>query len=297
MHGGIKRLGILVIVLLLLPIIFISAESICKSLLFKPNSYFEWKITLWKIPKAKETTAAVSRYVLWEGHLRLNISVEPLGGGFKLRYDCNMNYTRVISQTYTALDDSPRVYQGMIESASASVVISGAEYIYRLSELKWGFRASFSIIPVTFFNVLKEDFVNWLINNFSVIKIGEIQKSCAIVYDSWDIVLGTYRRVYYAEMFLPARYLNTTEPISVDASMAEFDFTIDKEYGFIGYLRIYWEYSTNESFEIIAKIINTNLFHHNVFYYTVITVLVVLIATAFVYKRYREKRRLRLIRV
>lgn len=297
MRRSTKRLGLPIIILLLLPAVLLSFGSACGPLIFRSNSYFVWEITLWRLPKGGGAGVVTPRYMLWEGYLRLDVTIEPLGEEFQLKYHYTMNYTRVINQTYTAADEVPRVHQGMIENLSASIGTSGVEYIYRLGELKWGFKATFRITPLVFFNVLRKDLVNWLIYNFSMIKLGEISKPCSIVYDSWDIILGTYRRVYYMEMFLPASYLNTTEPISVGASMAEFDFTIDKEYGFIGYLRIYWEYSSYESFEIIAKITDTNLFHHNMFYYTIIMILVILVVAAFTYKRYREKRRLRLIRI
>ncbi|MCR8463025.1 MAG: hypothetical protein QXH55_02625 [Candidatus Korarchaeota archaeon] len=296
MSGRVKRVCMVTIIFLLL-LALSPTGSMCESVLFKPDSYFEWSIALWRYLKGVQVGIRALKELLWEGSLRLEIiTVKPLDGKFMLEYKYVMNYTHVVKSKYTAQDTSDRIQQGIGESSYATVEFSSTDYRYLLGNLKWGFNASFPVTPLLFLNSPRSGFTVWL-KDFMTIQFGLVKKECGIIYSSWDIVLGTYRDVYYVEMFLPAKYLNTTENIVVEASMVEIDFTIDKEYGFVGYLRIYWEYSATESFEILARITDTKIIPHNIFYYTVASVIAAMIAIAYTYKFYRGKRRLRLVRV
>lgn len=293
--------SVAIVSILILSSMILSTGISCETAVFKPNSYYKWLVELWAYPKGliQQGGAGIYKKIIWRGILYLEItSIEQSGESYLLSYKYLMNYTYVKSSKYTKEDAKARIQEGVGESLlNGSLSISSDNYDYRLGTLNWGFNISFLVTPLIFFNPSKKGFIEWFKENYMKLRLGVIERVSGIVYESWDLILGTYREVYYIEIFVPAANLRPREPISVNASILEFDTTIDRELGFIGYLRIYWEYSEDVSFEIIAKIIDTNVIPHNIFYYTIATIIVVIIVAVFAYKYYRRKKRLRLIRV
>lgn len=293
-----KAIVVLVISILLMSVAVNGAYS--ASLIFKGNTYFKWHIELKAFERALGGKQQAGFETYWTGELSLEVkSVEKISDSeYKITYDFFMKYIDVIRQRYTSKDTWDRIAEGVGENATnEQMVVNSDGYDYRLGNLTWGFNFYFLVTPLVFFNPHHGDFKSWLEENYLTQQIGAFKRVSGLIYESWDITLGTKRDVYYVEIFLIAARYDLGEPVDQSGSVVEFDFTFDKEYGFISNMRVFWEYSQDVSFEIRVRLMDTNIIPRNIFYYTLLAVVLIVIALIAIYRYYRKKKHIKLVRI
>ena len=106
-----------------------------------------------------------------------------------------------------------------------------------------------------------------------------------IIYDSWDIVFGTLRYVFYVELY-------TANKNYTSESILECIATIDKALGIVLNLRFSW-YVRGSPFVLSLSISDTNLIPKHRLTITIVGIIAAIIAITYVVKRVRRKKRRR----
>ena len=200
----------------------------------------------------------------------------------------------------------------IVESSSSGNSVSGkAEVIHRILEIKVGGEKSVVVDnnTVISFNFdlgtkIKEDLFDPIypvsglnklpftvftifntkrINDVKTYVYSGLTEVPGILKDTWDIVLGTWRSVIYVELY-------TAKKEYVEAAILEFLVTIDKELGIVLNIWSSW-YFYGTRFILRLKLADTNAFAKNLLYFTVIGIIIGIIALVIIVRKVVLKKR------
>lgn len=104
-----------------------------------------------------------------------------------------------------------------------------------------------------------------------------------IYKSSWDIILGSYRRIIYMEIYT-AKWLI----IGDNQYLTELDISIDESLGIVTKMRLYYA-KTGVSYELKMELSDTNMFAKNTFMLTIGSIIAIIIIISVVIYRFREK--------
>jgi len=277
--------GMFIIILLAPQVDFICAKENLN------NKYFVWKgelkllsaglyITYWKVTHRME----VKEYTVTDSNIRVEAS-------------CSTNFSEV------------SFYKDRVRSHTVDVMRSvtvSSPIVYLVNE-SWGFNMSFLFSPFMIINAMSGDIKSKLQELFvDGYVLGSKRDRCegyfgGLFFDTWNIELGTYRDVYYMELYYQAAILNRGEPLDPktglsNSSVLEINVRIDKSLGIIWGLRFFWYFRQNYH-EIKIEIVDTNAIPKGMFYLTLVAIIVAIIVVIIMIRYWRVRRRRRLIRV
>ena len=281
-----KFLVVLSIIILLAPQVgFICAKQNLN------NKYFVWKgelkllsaglyITYWKVTHRME----IKEYSVTDGNIRIEAF-------------CSTNFSEV------------KFYGDRVKSHTVDVArsISASNPIVYLVNESWGFNMSFLFSPFMIINVMsgniKSKLQELFIDGYVLGNRRDRYRGYfgGLFFDTWNIELGTYRNVYYMELYYQAAILNRGEPLDPktglsNSSVLEINVRIDKSLGIIWGLRFFWYFRQNYH-EIKIEIVDTNAIPKGMFYLTLVAIIVAIIVVIIIIRYWRVRRRRRLIRV
>jgi len=100
---------------------------------------------------------------------------------------------------------------------------------------------------------------------------------------SWDIILGSYRRIIYMEIYT-AKWL----VIGENRYLTELDISIDEDLGIVTKMRLFYA-KTGVSYELKMELSDTNMFQKNTLLLNVTAVVIIIIIIGIVAYKYKEK--------
>lgn len=267
------------------------------SFISKGDSY-TWKAVL----KAYDISRGQYEYYWTAYHYARILDVKSLSDDIlEIRAAYYTIYKDVNKTKYTILDEEDRIHDVKNGNARVRVNITRDKYLIRFSNESWGFKINFPIVPFMVFNVKAGGFLEYFKKNFMIWNISEEESmERGILFDTWDVVIGAKRDVYYVELFYRATDLNFGEQVSAEvlpeSSIMEINVEIDKEIGVVLKIRYFWKF-VDKMFELLVELTGTNKFARNTFIYTLIAVFIGIAALGGAYRFYKKKARKRLIRI
>lgn len=262
------------------------------------GDYYLWKASL----KAYDISKGRYEYYWTAAHYVKILDVKSISGdNQEIRLAYYTLYEDVNKTKYSTLDTEDRIHDTKNGNAKVVVNTTKDKYLVKFANETWGFKINFPIVPFMIFNVKSEGFLEYFKRNFMIWNISEEEfMERGILFDTWDIIIGSKRDVYYVELFYRATDLNFGEYVGAGAlpesSIVEANIEIDKKVGIVLKIRYFLKFA-DKMFELLVELTNTNKFAKNVFIYTLIIAIGGIIAFVFVFRFYRKKARRRLIRI
>jgi len=216
----------------------------------------------------------------------------------KIRVAYSTIYEKVFNSKYTTEDTTDRTVNHRCGSMVFTLQTMVNKYEYVFAEENWGFGLRFPFHPFMFFNVKEHGFKQYFESNYIIGPVaGEIMER-GVLFETWDIIMGTKRDVYYAEIYLRTLDMNVSEHgTSVsESSITETNVEIDKQLGIILKIRYFIDFA-DKMFELIIELADTNMFIKHKFTITMISFIIGLIIIWAVIRYYRGIKRRRLIRI
>jgi len=251
------------------------------------------------------------KYFVWRGGLRI-ISAGKYITYWKVmhrmeikEYSLEGDKVNIVAHCVTEFS-SVQEYRERVQDFDGDVEVSidVQRPLYYIRNESWGFQIGFPFNPFMLVNIeydnikekLKELFVEGGI-------LGEKQDRYrgyfgGLLFDTWNIELGTYRDVYYVDLYYQTLIFNKGESSGVlpDSSVLEMNIRIDKELGIILGIRYFWFFD-DYYHELIIDIVDTNAFPKGSFYMLLALIIIGIIAVFLIIRRWRMKKRLKFIRV
>ena len=283
----------MMIILIFLPqIMQVNSETIPS---LKKGMYVRWSVELKVLDRSKGQT---EHYWSAENYMKI-LDMNQTGELMTIIYAYYTRFYDVVVGKYSSQEKTPRIMEGMhINNGSAIATFSGGEtYEYLFHKETWMFKIDFPFTPYAIFNTKKEDFLDWFNETYLIRTVAGKRRQCGILFETWDIVLGSRRYIYYAEIYYLVSEINLGEPEIPETSILEINVGIDKSVGIITRLRYFWQYSTNLMFELILSIQDTNIFRKATFTIGLFVAFISLIVLYAAYRIYRKRRRLKKIRI
>ena len=244
-------------------------------------------------------------YVLyWTATQYLKIlEIESKDSIVDLRVAYSTQYDVINIAKYTDIDTENRTVSHRDGNYKASFNLSENKYVFEFVKESWGFKIDFPISPFTIFNVKEEGFEEFFYNTYILWHLSENETmDRGLFFDTWDIILGSRRRVYYVELYYSVVDLNLGEEIGSEGlpktGILEMNAEIDQVMGIVIKLRYFWKFA-DKMFEIILELVDTNskYFIKNSFIYLLVALFFALIVLGAAIRMIKARRRKRLIRI
>ncbi len=100
---------------------------------------------------------------------------------------------------------------------------------------------------------------------------------------SWDIILGSYRRIIYMEIYT-AKWLIIGE----NQYLTELDLSIDEDLGIVTKMRLYYPKS-GVSYELKVELSDTNMFQKNTLLFNLAAAIIIIAIISGVIYKYKDK--------
>ena len=288
-----KTMAILFIGLLTLPF-FVSylkgdGEEWCG---LKEGAYYVWRAKL----QVFDPSIGEFRFYWSADHFLKIFKAEKSENILKTKVAFSTRYVEINSSRYTDYDTGDRTINHRNGGLMASYDLSINRYVILFVKENWGFLMDFPFSPYAIYNTKARGFKQFLESEYIVGPIAGMVMKRGILFETWDIVLGTRREVYYMEIYFRTLDLNINETAIDKNSITEANIEIDKELGVVLSLRYFWTFA-DKQFEITVDLSDTNMFGKHRFTMTVISVIAALVIIGLAIRHYRSIQRKKLIRI
>jgi len=282
----------ILLVTLLIPTMMVWAQQEEEWTGLRSGSYYKWKCTLQVLDRAKGT------YVFyWTAiHYMKIIGTQKTSDKIDVKVAYATWYVDVNNSRYTREDAEDRIANRAYGSLKRSYRVTKRFYMMSFLNETWGFKMMFPFSPFMVFNPKARGFKMFLERHYTRGYVKGMYMERGVMFETWDLIEGTKRDVYYMEIYYYTLDLNINETAIDESSIMEVNVEIDKELGIVLKLRYFWGFANN-MFELVMQIVDTNMFLKHQFTMMVISIIVALIIIGLVVRYYKERRRRRLIRI
>ena len=241
------------------------------------------------------STGTYSHY--WSArHFMHIVESKKSGDTLTVRMAYSTYYMDVVKLRYAKSDKSDRIANHRYGSLKRTYDLTTEKYVFILEKERWGFYIDFPFSPFMVFAVQERGFRMFLEGEYTKGYVSGMYMDRGILFDTWDIVLGTRRKVYYLEIYYSCMDLNLNETELGEMSVLEVNVEIDKELGIVLRLRYFWRLA-DKMFELMVELSDTNMFMKHRFTMTIVSLFIVLISIWVIVRYYKERRRRRIIRI
>ena len=251
------------------------------------------------------------KYFVWRGKLRI-ISAGKYITYWKVmhrmeikEYSLEGDKIHIVAHCVTEFSNVQE-YRERIQDFDGDVEVSidAQRPLYYIRNESWGFQIAFPFTPFMLVNTeydnIKEKLKELFVDGGILGRNRDRYRGYfgGILFDTWNIELGTYRGVYYVDLYYQAAIFNKGEPSGLlpASSVLEMNIRIDKELGIILGIRYFWFFG-DYYHELIIDIVDTNVFLKWSFYMILALIIVGIIVVFLIIRRWQMKKRLKLIRV
>jgi len=293
-----KKFGAIIIALVLTVPWFASQPFCCEKSGYSAvveGAFYKWSA---KLRVYDPSVGTYEDYWKAEHYLRI-LKLEEKGDNvIRLKVAYSTIYKTVFVSRYTTRDTVDRTVSSKHGSVWYELDLEKEKYQFSVADEHWGFGLKFPFTPFTIFNVEEHGFKQFFENTYIVGPVaGEIMER-GVLFETWDIIMGTKRDVYYAEIYFRTLDMNISESKEAvtQSSITETNIEVDKQVGIVLKVRYFIDFA-DKMFEVLVSLTDTNMLPKHRFTMLILSLFIAAICIWIIIRYYRGLRRKRLIRI